>query len=193
MEARQHVEDHSVEPTALANTTNEADLLQRAKDAIDAGEQRLHEAAEVLALAHSDFKLTQRDLANAIGRSASWVNRLLKWRQSGYKEHSPFGPTTTTGRVSHAKQRASKPRRSTIDHDAEASAAKRTAEYARQEAEHEIAATIAAQTPISRKYSPAQAKGELKFAIDQWWPRLDEAGRSEMTTYFMKKAELPVS
>ena len=90
--------NHSIEPPILANTTNKAAVLRRAKDAIDAGEQRLHEAAEALAVAQEDFKATQREIAKAVGRSAGWVNRLLKWRQSGYKEHSPFGPTTTAGR-----------------------------------------------------------------------------------------------
>ena len=53
----------SVKPAALANTTNKSDLLRRAKSAIDAGEQQLHEAAEALALAHSDFNATQREIS----------------------------------------------------------------------------------------------------------------------------------
>jgi hypothetical protein len=205
METLQH-ENHSGAPEMMpTNTTTKTDLLRRAKDAIDAGAQCLQEAAEALALAHENFKATQREIAEAIGRSASWVNRLLKWRQSGYKERSPFGPTTTAGRVSHAKQRTrkSKPRNDAVESEAtsddeEASADKRTAEYARLEAEGEAEPTTAtpsthAQSSTSRKPYPEKAKGELRYAIDHWWPDLDDAGKSEITAYFLKKAGVRVS
>jgi hypothetical protein len=45
----------------------------------------------------------QREIARAIRGSASWVNRLLKWRRSGYKQSSPFGPTTRPGRAARRK------------------------------------------------------------------------------------------
>jgi hypothetical protein len=95
----------SAAPLGTANTTTKAELLKRAKAAIEAGEQSLQEAAEALGLAEEDHSATQREMAEAIGMSASWVNRLLKWRRSGYKDHSPFGPTTKRGRVEHAQQR----------------------------------------------------------------------------------------
>jgi hypothetical protein len=225
-----------IEPPVGINTTTKADLLCRAKDAIDAGETRLHEAAEALALAQKDFKATQREIATAIGRSASWVNRLLKWRRSGYKEHSPFGPTTTAARVSHGKQRTkasplrktnTAPKADTSD-DAHDSGEQRKREYAEEEAEtrtsagpqgstlqteHEVdadddaqatvdkrkpderleaepetATPASAQKPISRTRSPAEAKGELRWAIDHYWPLMDDAGRAEITAYFLKKA-----
>jgi len=98
------------------NTTTKAELLSRAKAAIEAGEQSLQEAAEALGLAQEDHSATQREMAEAVGKSASWVNKLLKWRRSGYKDHSPFGPTTKKGRVEHAQQRAkvSKPRKADL-------------------------------------------------------------------------------
>src|SRR6516165_7441092 len=96
---------HTAESSA-ANTTTKAELLNRAKAAIEAGEQSLHDAAEALGLAKEDHSATQREMAEAIGKSASWVNKLLKWRRSGYKDHSPFGPTTKRGSVEHAQQRA---------------------------------------------------------------------------------------
>ena len=98
--------------TVMSRTTK-AELLSRAKAAIEAGESSVRDAAEALALAQNEFNATQREMAEAVGRSASWVNRLLKWRRSGYMEYSPFGPTTKAGRVAHAQQRTkvSKPRK----------------------------------------------------------------------------------
>jgi Homeodomain-like domain len=73
------------------NTTTKADLFSRAKDAIEAGDQSLHAAAEALALAQEDFKASQREIAEAVGKSPAWVNRLLRWRCEGCVG-SPFGP-----------------------------------------------------------------------------------------------------
>ena len=39
----------------------------------------------------------------------------------------------------------------------------------------------------ARKPSPEKAKGALKYAIDHWWPHLDDDGKVEMTTYLLKK------
>jgi len=89
----------------VTNETTKAELLSRAKAAIEAGESP-RDTAEALALAQKDFNASQREIAKAVGRSASWVNRLLKWRRSGYKESSPFGPTTRAGRIACAQQRA---------------------------------------------------------------------------------------
>jgi hypothetical protein len=90
-----------VKATVIKGSTK-ADLLSYAKAAIDEGESLLRAAAEALALAQKDFNATQREIAEAVGRSASWVNRVLKWRRSGYKDYSP---TTKAGRVAHAQQR----------------------------------------------------------------------------------------
>jgi hypothetical protein len=191
MEAHQQ-QDHPVQPAILANTTTKDDLLRRAKNAIDAGERRLHEAADALAVAQEDFKATQREIAKAVGRSVSWVNRLLKWRQSGYKEHSPFGPTTTAGRVSHAKHRtkASKPRKASIEpkaaaDDAEASAAKRKAEYAEQVPD--AATGVIFRGP--RSAACAKALAEFKVAVDIWFELMDYEARREAAAYANVKVE----
>jgi hypothetical protein len=89
----------SVPRTAVYRTTK-AEVLSRAKAAIEAGESR-RVIAERLARAQEDFHASQREIGRAIGRSASWVNHLLKWRQSGYNQRSPFGPTTRAGRAAH--------------------------------------------------------------------------------------------
>lgn len=75
----------------VGNTTTKADLFSRAKDAIEAGDQSLHAAAEALALAQEDFKASQREIAEAVGKSVAWVNRLLQWQRQGYVG-TPFGP-----------------------------------------------------------------------------------------------------
>ena len=77
-----------------------AEVLSRARAAVEAGASRRH-IAEMLACAQEDFHASQREIGRAIGRSASTVNRLLKWRLSGYKQPSPFGPTTRAGRAAH--------------------------------------------------------------------------------------------
>jgi hypothetical protein len=167
--------------TTVTNRTTKAELLSRAKAAIEAGESSLRDAAEALARAQEDFNATQREIAEAVGRSASWVNRLLKWRQSGYKEYSPFGPTTKAGRVAHAQQRtkASKPRKpkattTTTSADAETSSS-----------------SADVGTSTSRKPSPAEAKGNLMHAISHWWPYMDQAGKIEVTVFFFKQKGVP--
>jgi hypothetical protein len=59
------------------------DLLNRAKVNIEAGEDRLHRAAEDIAAA-TEQGATQRKIAETIGKSVAWVNGLLKWRLAGY-------------------------------------------------------------------------------------------------------------
>ena len=96
-------------PVVIGMTKTE--LLCRVKAVIEAGGSS-RDVSEWLAFAQGKLHVTQREIAEATGKSASWVNRLLKWRRSGCKECSPFGPTTRAGRVAHAQQRtnSSKPR-----------------------------------------------------------------------------------
>ena len=78
------------------------EVLNRVRAALEAGES-LRNIAERLAGAKEDFHASQREIGRALGRSASWVNRLLTWRQSGYKQSSPFGPTTRAARAARRK------------------------------------------------------------------------------------------
>jgi hypothetical protein len=193
-----HQEHHSVQPAILANTTNKADLLQRARDAIDAGEQRLREAAEGLGLAHELHGASQAEMARAIGKSEAWVSYLLQWRRSGYKGDSPFGPRTKVGRLKHAEDRVAsgkfKPRKRRKGsreaqpdaEDAEASAAKRKAEYAEQEANAAIG-VISQRKP--RSQACAKALAEFKVAVDIWFERMDCDARCEAAAYANAKVE----
>jgi hypothetical protein len=40
---------------------------------------------------------SQRHIASYLGKSSAWVNRLLRWRKSGYKD-TPFGPESKASR-----------------------------------------------------------------------------------------------
>ncbi len=65
------------------------ELLERAKHSIESGVSSLRDAAEYLADAQA-LGVSQRQLADGVGKSAAWVNALLKWRQHGYPEDTPF-------------------------------------------------------------------------------------------------------
>ena len=118
------------------NTTTKAELFSRAKDAIAAGDQSLHDAAEALALAREDFKASQREIADAVGKSVAWVNRLLQWRRQGFVG-TPFGPGSKARRERQKSVQAPEQRGpSKIDADnAEASTEKFRTEHAEREAE----------------------------------------------------------
>src|SRR5271169_6543488 len=96
----------TTQPPIMANSTTKAELLRRAKAAIDAGDRSMHDAAEALAVAQELHGVSQAEMARAIGKSESWVSLLLQWRRTDYKAESPFGPTTKAGRLEHAKDRA---------------------------------------------------------------------------------------
>jgi hypothetical protein len=67
---------------------NEAVAL--AAQLIAASDRNLKLAAEYLEFAVAEGK-TQRQIAEGVGKSAAWVNRLLQWRRDGYAEDTPFG------------------------------------------------------------------------------------------------------
>lgn len=78
--------------TALVSIvpTTKADVLLRAKTAIENGYASFREAAELLAGAKRDHGATQREMAAAVGKSLGWVNAMLQWRNSNYQSESPF-------------------------------------------------------------------------------------------------------
>jgi len=89
------------------NLTKTIDTLHdKARRAIESGENKFREAAEYLAKAQQ-LGTTQRESAEAIGKSPAWVNALLKWRRGGYKD-CPF--PRSNRRVQAAEQKpASRP------------------------------------------------------------------------------------
>jgi hypothetical protein len=112
------------------------ELLSRAKQAIESGETSLHDAAEDIAAAREQGA-TQRQIGKAVGKSAAWVNRLVKWRQSGYQDDTAFGPQARASRqrvrrVQATEQKKEKP--ATTSEQAQAAAARARAETAKAEA-----------------------------------------------------------
>jgi hypothetical protein len=112
------------------------ELLGRAKRAIESGENSLHSAAEDIAAAQAQGA-TQRQIAEAVGKSAAWVNRLLAWRQSGYRDGTAFGPQAKASRerakcVQSNEQKKQNP--ATTSEQVQAAAARARAETAKAEA-----------------------------------------------------------
>jgi hypothetical protein len=103
----------------LSNEATKEELFERAKAAVEAGQQSMREAAEALNTAQELHKVTQAEMARAVGKSEAWVSYLLRWRRSGYREESPFGPTTKMARLQHAEHRSAtsqaKPRKRNTD------------------------------------------------------------------------------
>ena len=112
------------------------ELLSRAKQAIESGETSLRAAAEDIAAAEEQGA-TQREIAEAVGKSAAWVNRLLRWRQSGYQDATAFGPQAKASRqrarrVQSPEQKKQQP--ASMSEQAQAAAARARAETAKAEA-----------------------------------------------------------
>jgi hypothetical protein len=81
-----------------------ATLHEKARQAIESGvkafDSHAREAAEYLAKAR-DLGATQWESGEAVGKSAAWVNALLKWRDKGYQTPVPFPRSHRYVYVSH--------------------------------------------------------------------------------------------
>jgi hypothetical protein len=119
--------------------TSITELLGRAQLAIKSGETSLQAAAEDIAAAQEQGA-TQRQIAEAVDKSAAWVNRLLRWRRSGYRDGTAFGPQAQASRQrrrgvqspEQKTQKAEKP--ANTSEQAEAAVARARAEMAKAEA-----------------------------------------------------------
>jgi hypothetical protein len=153
------------------------ELLGRAKRAIEAGENSLHDAAEDIAAAREQGA-TQRQIAEAVGKSAAWVNRLLKWRQSGYQDDTAFGPQARASRQRAKRVQATeqtKKRPATTSEQAQAAAARARAETAKAEAARARADAQKAKAEANkakadartaRANAKARAYGSFRGAFD---------------------------
>ena len=175
----------STAPAEVKPITNEpcrptkADLLSRAKAAIETSEQSLRDAAEALGTAQEEYSASQREMAEALGKSASWVNALLKWRRCGYKDASPFDLPRSR---SAAKQ--SHKAKTTVSESGDGAA---------NSADAETTISTDAERPNSRMPSSTEAKVNLVEAIKHWWPFLDDTGKVEVTAFFFKQKGVRVS
>ena len=81
------------------------ELLTRARQSIESGVSSFRAAAEYLADAQK-LGVSQRQLADGVGKSGAWVNALLKWREHGCPEDTPFKNRRPLAKaVQHAEQR----------------------------------------------------------------------------------------
>ena len=103
------------------------------------GENNFRDAAECLANAQ-ELGASQRQSAKAVGKSPAWVNALLKWRRSGYKDHCPF------------------PRLGRHVQPAEQSAEQAQAQVARARAERAKAEAVKAQAEFQRARAEAASR-----------------------------------
>jgi hypothetical protein len=185
-------QDEAAETTAsfAVNTATKTELLNRAKAAIEAGDQSLKDAAEALAVAQERHGTSQAEMARAIGKSEAWVSMLLQWRRTGYKAESPFGPMTKAGRIKHAEDRAtsgaSKPRKprkpkATVAVDDSTAAASDTG------AETSTAACSATTR------DDAKLLAEFRVAVDHWLSGMSYEAKCEAVSYVLKKSGVRVS
>ena len=172
------------------NTTTKAELLRRAKAAIDAVDQSMHDAAEALAVAQELHGASQAEMARAIGKSEAWVSLLLQWRRTGYKAESPFGPTTKADRLKHAKGRAAsgaskhrKPRKPKATAAADDSTA----------AASETGVDTSRTAKSASACDDAKLLAEFRVAVDHWLSGMSYEAKCEAVSYVLKKSGVRVS
>lgn len=131
-----------------------AALHTKARRAVEAGEHQFKKAAECLAAAKK-LGATQRQSAKAIGKSPAWVNTLLQWQASGFKD-TPFGPQSKAKRA--AVQATKQARRPTTAEEALAQKAQAEFQTAR-------AVAVSKMFGADSKRIPAAARKELLAAL----------------------------
>ena len=134
------------------------ELLSRAKRDIESGEKSIRAAAEDIAAAQS-LGATQRQIADAIGKSIAWVNRLLQWRRGGYRDETPFGPGSKAARqrTKHVQPTEQKTER---DEDGQDATERARAEKAKAEAEKAKADAQKAKADAAKAEAEARATRE---------------------------------
>lgn len=181
----------------MANRTVD-DLLRDARTAIGAGETHLHQAAEDIAAA-ADRGASQRKIADAVGKSAAWVNGLLQWRLGGYKD-TAFGPQSAAKRASveTTKQGKSKAEKPKLDRKPATDGEKTRAQTTRAEAEKAKAEAATARAKAAEAKAKAaeekskarKAKAERDEAFARAWElrgakpaAIDKASRSLLVKF----------
>ena len=156
---KQDDERGSTLPQSLEQITID-DLLARAKEAIVSGERSMQAAAEAIACAREQGA-TQREIAQAVGKSAGWVNRLLQWRKCGYLDDTAFGAQARASRQRRVQATEREKPTTTTDH-AQAAAEDAPAEPVKGEAQ---AAEAKADDPTAREKAKADAYDYFEGAI----------------------------
>jgi hypothetical protein len=146
-----------------------ADLLGRAKSSIDAGENYLHQAAEDIAAA-TEQGATQRKIAETVGKSAAWVNQLLRWRQAGYQD-TAFGPQSKVKRDRvQATEQKTRRKPATDNEQARAQTARARADKAKADAAKAKADAAKAKADAAKANADARkADANARKARDEWF------------------------
>lgn len=89
---------------ATADCSGNDAWVRSVKAALNRGHQNYKIAAATIAEAMSrDKELTQKKVSDAIGRSTTWVCRLLQWHDEGCREGSIFGGQHSRNRIAPAQ------------------------------------------------------------------------------------------
>lgn len=101
----------------LAIWRDQDELLARAKHHADAGDragnEHYRQCAEALIATWKAHKTAQREMAEGIGRSQTWVSLILKWHREGCPELSPFAPVERV--ISDTNQTERQTKRRTVE------------------------------------------------------------------------------
>lgn len=157
------------------------DYLREAKANIEVGDRCMRFAAEALASAIR-LGCTQRKAAEAVGKSLGYVNRLLLWRQGGYRD-TPFGPEAKAKRE-RAKVKAKAPiskaaRVQPLERNRFTDIGEEIGEA--QEMDEEMAEAEAAEVVY------LSAAVELEDAFNKCWPKMTADERLDFTQKVLSK------
>jgi hypothetical protein len=133
----------------------------------------MHDAAEYIAKAQEQGA-TQRVIAERVGKSVGWVNRLLQWRLEGYKE-TAFGPPSKARRERVQATEQQKPKSRTAEQE-EAARAKAQAQKAKADA-------------AKAKADAAKAKADARRAREEA-KRAEHEAHASMFADFRPKREV---
>jgi hypothetical protein len=175
--------------TAGASPASIAEHLSLAKRDIASGDKSFQSAAEHIAAAIA-LGSTQRDAAATVGKSVAWINRVLKWKDSGFAASGPFTEDNKQKRrrafsqtkhqtaFSQTKHSKSEARAKADQAKAEAAKAKAEAAKARHKADEERVKARAAREKI--KAERAKRFREAFFGREPETLEINKADRDKL-------------
>src|ERR1019366_6985683 len=125
------------------------ELLTRAKQSIESGVSAFRAAAEYLADAQ-ELGVSQRQLADGVGKSGAWVNAVLKWREHGYPDDTPFKNRRPLAKaVQHAERSSWEATDTGTSDKVQAAASGEPAETAKLDANTSVEAEVAKREDVA--------------------------------------------
>jgi hypothetical protein len=159
--------------TAGASPASIAEHLSLAKRDIASGDKSFQSAAEHIAAAIA-LGSTQRDAAATVGKSVAWINRVLKWKDSGFAASGPF----TEDNKQKRRRAFSQTKHSKSEARAKADQAKAEAAKARHKADEERVKARAAREKI--KAERAKRFREAFFGREPETLEINKADRDKL-------------